>query len=95
MFLGDKFDEADARKINLTDKAAHRLLEIVETRQRSVRLLPVHGTVLLTSDKPKYDDMLFMEYGVPILVVDKGIEGAIGDVLIDADDGLRAFFKLA
>ncbi len=86
MFIGDRFNEAEARQINITDKAAHKLLEIVESRQRSIRLLPAQGAISLVFDKPKYDDNLFIENGVPILAVDKSTAGVIGDILIDADD---------
>lgn len=53
MFIGDKFMEAEARQINITDRAAHKLIEIVETEQRSIRLLPSQGALSLVFDKPK------------------------------------------
>lgn len=84
--FGDKFNEADARKINVTDKATEKLLMAAEMRQQPLRLLVENGSVELSFDKPKYDDKVFIEKGMPILLVDRSAEGAIGDVLIDAAD---------
>ena len=84
--FGDRFNDADARKINITDKATFKLLHTAETGGQPVRLLAEGGTVDLAMDKPKMDDKVFLENGKPILVIDKRAEEAIGDVLIDADD---------
>ncbi len=84
--FGERFNEADARKINLTDKATEKLLKIVEARHQSIRLFPASGSIELKFDSPKHDDKVFRENGVPVLLVDRNAEGTIGDVLIDASE---------
>lgn len=84
--FGEKFNEADARKINVTDKATHKLLEAAEMRHQPLRLLVDNGAIELTFDQPNNDDKVFVENGKPVLLVNRNAEGAIGDVLIDAPD---------
>lgn len=84
--FGDRFNEADARKINITDKATHKLLHTFEIKHQPLRLIAESGAVGLTFDRPKPDDKVFTENGMPILLVNRKAEGAIGDVLIDAPD---------